>query len=294
MKELLGTVFSGLVTDENEQYYYVQKNGQTFQLSKAQGSHELGEAVEGFGYVNQQQKLAFSTVIPKIQVGRYGFGTVTKVRRDLGVFVDIGLPDKDVVVSLDYLSELKELWPKEGDRLFIGLEVDDKDRIWGVLADENIFLSMMKRVKKEDNWQNKEVTATVYRLKLAGTFVITDDYYQGFIHPSERFKEPRLGEKVKARVIGISPHGYLNLSLKPRAHEVISDDANMILTFLNMSPEHKIPFTDKSSPEAIKAEFGISKGQFKRALGHLLKARLIRQEDGYTILIDNPLNSSKE
>ncbi len=250
--------------------------------------------MEGFGYINQQQKPAMTTQVPKIQVGRFGFGTVTKVRRDLGVFVDIGLPDKDVVVSLDYLSQLKELWPKEGDQLFIGLEVDDKDRIWGILADENTFLSMMKQVKREDNWQNKEVHATVYRLKLAGTFVITDDYYQGFIHPSERYKEPRLGEKITARVVGISPHGYLNLSLKPRAYEVIDDDANMLLTFLQMAPDHKIPFTDKSNPEAIKQEFGISKGQFKRAIGHLLKARRIKQEDGYTILIENTLKSDSE
>jgi predicted RNA-binding protein (virulence factor B family) len=43
---------------------------------------------------------------------------------------------------------------------------------------------------------------------------------------------------------------------------VIGDDAAMILTFLERAQDHKIPFTDKSDPEAIKQTFGISKGQF--------------------------------
>lgn len=285
METILGTVNTGLVTDENQDYYFVQKNGRTYQLAKKEGDFQLGQSVTGFFYVNQQQKEKVTLDIPKIQVGRYGFGTVKQVRRDLGVFVDIGLPDKDVVVSLDILPELKELWPKPGDQLYLTLTVDDKDRIWGVLADEKIFLSLAKKIRPEDNWQNKEVEAIVYRLKLAGTFVLTTDFHQGFIHPSERFKEPRLGEKVKGRVIGISSHGYLNISLKPRAYEVISDDAKMLLAFLEMAPDHQIPFTDKSSPESIQAQFGISKGQFKRAVGHLLKAKKIKQENGYMILL---------
>lgn len=286
MDELIGQIATGLITDENENYYYVQKNGNTFQLAKTEGEHVLGDSVEVFFYVNLHQKNACTTQIPHIRIGRYGFGTVKSVRRDLGVFVDIGLPDKEVVVSLDILPELRELWPKEGDKLYITISVDDKQRIWGILADENILLSLMKRPLVEQDWQNKEVEATVYRLKLAGTFVITSDFYQGFIHPSERFNEPRLGQTLKARVIGLSPHGYLNLSLKPRAYEVIDDDAQMVLTFLQRSPEGKLPFTDKSSPELIKAQFGISKAQFKRAIGHLLKEKLIKQEDGFTVLLD--------
>lgn len=285
METILGTVNTGLVTDENQDYYFVQKNGRTYQLAKKEGTFQLGESVTGFFYLNQSQKGSLTLDIPKIQVGRYGFGTVKQVRRDLGVFVDIGLPDKDVVVSLDILPELKELWPKPGDQLYIALTVDDKERIWGILADEKIFLSLAKKIRPEDSWQNKEVEAIVYRLKLAGTFVLTTDFHQGFIHPSERFKEPRLGEKIKGRVIGLSSHGYLNISLKPRAYEVIDDDAKMLLTFLEMAPDHQIPFTDKSSPESIQAQFGISKGQFKRAVGHLLKAKKIKQEDGYMTLL---------
>ncbi|MFD2387742.1 CvfB family protein [Enterococcus rivorum] len=283
MNELLATIFTGLIIDENDQFYFLQKNGVTFRLSKEEGPHEIGEAVEGFGYLNQKQEPEMTTVIPSSRVGQFAFGTVTGTRKDLGAFVDISLNDKDVVVSLDELPMMRELWPKKGDQLMISLKVDNKDRIWGELADEKIFKAMSKVGTEE--MKNKDLSGIVYRLKMAGTYILTDDFYIGFIHPEERFQEPHLGETVNGRVIGVRPDGILNLSLKPRAHEAIGDDAAMILTFLERAADHKIAFTDKSNPEEIKQTFGISKGQFKRAIGNLLKQR-IKQEDGYTILID--------
>ena len=285
MNELLATVFTGLVIDENDQYYFVQKNGITFALSKTEGSYELGAMVEGFGYLNHKQAPEMTTKIPTIRKEQYGFGTVTGTRKDLGAFVDIGLADKDVVVSLDELPTMKELWPKKEDRLMIALKVDQKNRIWGTLADEKEFNGLAKR--GHDELKNADMTGTVYRLKLAGSYLLTQDFYLGFVHSSERYQEPRLGEVVKGRVIGIRPDGVLNMSLKPRSYEVIDDDAEMILTFLKRAADHQIPFTDKSDPAAIKQTFGISKAQFKRALGNLIKSKLIKQKNGATLLMKN-------
>ncbi|MBP1040640.1 DNA-binding protein [Vagococcus sp. BWB3-3] len=285
MQNLLGTVFTGLITDENNHAYFVQKDGITFKLAKSEGEHQLGEAVEGYGYVDQKQDNRITTNIPTISQGHYGFGEVVATRKDLGAFIDIGLPDKEIVLSIDELPTMRELWPKKGDRLMVAVTVDDKDRMWATLADETIFKAISRQAKNEEDFKNKDVIATAYRLKVIGTYVITDDFYLGFLHPSERYIEPRIGEVLKARVIGIGPNGVLNISVKPRAHEVISDDAMMILTFLEKSPDGRIPFTDKSTPEEIQLTFAISKGQFKRALGSLLKQRKIKQEDGYTILI---------
>ncbi|MBL1229581.1 DNA-binding protein [Enterococcus sp. BWB1-3] len=284
MNELIGNIFTALVIDQNDTHYFLQKNGVTFRLAKEEGEHQLGEAVEGFGYLNQKQETVMTTAVPESRVDNYAFGTVTGVRRDLGVFVDIGLKDKDIVVSMDDLSTMKELWPKKEDRLMVSLRVDEKGRIWGQLADETYFKALSQ--PGTDELKNKNITGTVFRLKMAGTYILTDDLKLGFIHPSERYREPRLGEQIAGRVIGIRPDGILNLSLKPRAHEAISDDAAMLLTFLERSADGKIPFTDKSDPEEIKQYFGISKGQFKRALGSLLKAKKVKQEKGFTILLE--------
>ena len=291
INSVLGKVVDAVMIDENDHDYFVQpaRNGQTYRLSKDESPQVLhiGGSVRGFVYENENHQLQMTCQhIPTVQVDHYDFGTVVGVRRDLGVFVDIGLPNKDIVVSLDDLPSLKHLWPQKGDRLMMALKVDDKNRIWGQLADESVFEAIANR--PNPRMKNKDVKAPVYRLKMAGTFVITDDYCLGFIHPSERDQEPRLGQRISARVIGLSSHGSLNLSLKPRAYQAIGEDAQMLLEMLRRTPDHTLPFTDKSDPEAIRQEFGISKGQFKRAVGHLLKARMVSMVNGKLILIKDP------
>lgn len=287
MNSALGKVVSAVMIDENEQDYFVQpdRNGQTYRLPKEESPQVLhiGGQVRGFVYENEDHQLQMTcTHIPTVQVDHYDYGTVVSVRRDLGVFVGIGLPNKDIVVSLDDLPSLKELWPQPGDRLLMALRVDDKDRLWGVLADDEIYRTITSTPNKRE--MNKDLMATVYRLKLTGTHVITDNYELGFIHPSERNQEPRLGQRVKARVIGFSSHGSLNLSLKPRAYQAIGEDAAMILAMLKHDVNHRLPYTDHSNPQEIRRVFGISKGQFKRAVGHLMKAGLVTETDSDLLL----------
>ena len=52
-----------------------------------------------------------------------------------------------------------------------------------------------------------------------GTFLLSKDGYKIFVHESERELEPRLGEKVSLRVIGIKDNGEINGSFLPRAYE---------------------------------------------------------------------------
>ena len=97
MNNELGTVITAMVTDQNEKSYFVQKNGITYGLDKKEVESELsiGDMVKGFVYENMNKQLKITTQIPKVRIGHYGWGVVTDVRRDLGVFVDIGLEDKD-------------------------------------------------------------------------------------------------------------------------------------------------------------------------------------------------------
>lgn len=280
-----GTVITGIITDENATSYFVQKSGVTYALDKSENhTLSIGDTVEGFVYESSTKQKRLTTQLPKVQRGKFAWGVVTQVRKDLGVFVDIGLKDKEIVVSLDDLPGLTHLWPKKQDRLMIGLKVDKKERLWGELASESLFRAVAKKGKESDH--NRDIEGTVFRLKLVGTYLLTSDYQLGFIHPSERVDEPRLGEVVKGRVIGVRPDGILNISLKQRAHEAIADDAQMILALLEQSATKSLPYSDKSDPNDIKHYFGISKGQFKRALGNLLKLKRIEQKDGSIHLID--------
>ncbi|ALI33520.1 S1-like domain-containing RNA-binding protein [Weissella cibaria] len=286
MTHKIGDIISAKVTDENDKYYFAQVDGLTYEIDKAELLKPLkvGGVVSGFAYENEKHNLQITKNIPDVRLGHFAWGTVTDIRRDLGVFVNIGLPNKDVVVSLDELPTIKELWPQRGDKLMITLRIDKKDRLWGELASADILQAV--RIPAKADMKNKQVKATVYRLKMVGTLVITPDYNFGFIHPDERQREPRLGEEVDARVIGVRDDGVLNLSLRPRAYEAISDDAAMLLTLLQRSSTNSLPFTDKSDPKQIKKYFGMSKSQFKRAVGNLYKQRKITQNENGLFLVE--------
>lgn len=277
---MLGEITTGKVTDENTDAFYVQVNGLTFELKKLEITQDepikLGDMVQGFIYENKDGKKEMTQFYPFAQKDQYGWGTVTEVRRDLGVFVDVGLNDKDIVISLDDLPLDKELWPRKDDRLLVRLETDEKERIWAKMADENIFEQLAANFPA--NLENKNLMGTVYKTYEIGAFLITDQYYLAFVHNSETFRPLRLGEKVKGRVIGVSQYGRLNMSVLPRAYEEIDDDAQMILMSLRREATKTLPFYDKSDAEEIKQHFGISKSAFKRALGHLLKAGLISED----------------
>ena len=91
--------------------------------------------------------------------------------------------------------------------------------------------------------------------------------------------EPRLGQDVTVRIIDVKEDGSLNGSLLPRKHERLGEDAEKIFAYLE-SVGGKMPFGDKSTPEEIQEMFGMSKGAFKRALGTLMKAKKIKQQEG--------------
>ena len=128
---------------------------------------------------------------------------------------------------------------------------------------------------------NQEVTGTVYRMIIAGSFIITEEGHKGFIHSSQRTVEPRLGETVTGRVIDVKEDGTINVSLLPRKQDALSIDAEIIYAYMQ-ARGGAMPFTDKSDPEDIKEQFKLGKAAFKRALGHLMKQGRVYQKDGWT------------
>ncbi|ERL66557.1 CvfB family protein [Schleiferilactobacillus shenzhenensis] len=285
MIPLLGHVVSAQVTDRNDKEVFAQVEGQTLGILRSEFDPvpELGAAVQVLVYSDKHDHLRGTTQLPKVRQDHYAFATVTQRMHSLGVFVDIGLPDKDIVVSKDVLPFDDAVWPQIGDRLLVALSVDKKGRLWGELATPEIFQAIAAPAKSGQ--RNAQVKGTVYKVREIGAHVLTDDYQEGFIHRSEWFATPRLGQQVTARVIGTTQDHGLNLSLKPMAYEEISDDAQMILAMLEVAPDGTMPFSDKSTPEEIQDTFAISKGAFKRALGNLLKNRRITQADGHITLV---------
>ena len=129
--------------------------------------------------------------------------------------------------------------------------------------------------KKED-----QVTGIVYDTSREfGVFVAVDDQYSARIPKKEVYGNLTVGTRVQARVTAVKADGKLDLSVRDRIPQQMEKDADKILKEMEKRGG-SLPFTDKADPERIKAELGMSKAAFKRAVGRLMKAGKIVITDG--------------
>ncbi|WLV24036.1 S1-like domain-containing RNA-binding protein [Aciduricibacillus chroicocephali] len=285
MKNMVGTIQHMTVSGVTGTGYMLENNFGRVHLDREESLAELeaGDSTEVFIYPEKSGKLRASGKLPEASLETYGWSEVAGTVKGLGAFVDIGTTT-EILVSADDLPLFEQVWPKSGDKLFVKLETDRKNRLLAIPASENVIDDI--REWAPDQLYGQTVKGRVYRTSKEGTAIITDEDYRGFIHHQERKEEPRLGELVEGRVIDVKEDGTLNLSLRPLKQYSMGDDAEQILEYLQ-GKGGRMPFTDKSDPEDIRTTFQISKAAFKRALGKLMKEKKIIQEDGWTSIADN-------
>lgn len=277
-------MIEGKIIDDNQMDYMVEADGKTYLVHKTQAeTMQVGDSLTGFTYKDQQGNLRLSPTIPDVRPGHYGWGRVVSRMFGTGVFVEIGLYNKELAVSMDDLPEEVSQWPDADDQLYLSMTSDKKDRLWGVLANRDEMVPLFRRAP--DRLFNQDIEFRTYHIMQVGAQCISKEGYEVFVHESEWQNPPRLGELLQGRVIDVHPDGRLNASLKPRTHEVIDEDAAMIEAMLKRTPSGFLPLHDKSDSETIKNKLNISKKQFKRAVGSLMKEGRIRQVKGEGIYL---------
>lgn len=247
-------------------------------LNDTDQTFEEGDEAEVFLFVDSRGRLTATTVLPKVSVGNYGWVPVADVKDGIGVFLDIGI-SKDILLGEEDLPVVKTVWPQKGDLLYITLRVNRNNMIYARMATDPVIQAISVTATRSDF--NKNVHGYIYRTARVGSWIITAEGFRGFIHESQRRTEPRIGEKVEGRIIDVKEDGSVNISLLPRKQEVLDEDAEKIMDYLELR-NGAMPYHDKSMAEDIQERFGMSKGSFKRALGRLMKEEKIYQEDNWT------------
>ena len=116
------------------------------------------------------------------------------------------------------------------------------------------------------------VTGKIYLISdRFGAFVAVDNQYSALIPKKEFFGAFRPGDDISARVTKVNEDGRLELALREKAYIQMETDAQKVLGMLEENGGI-LHFNDKASPEKIRQEAGMSKNEFKRAVGNLLKA----------------------
>lgn len=245
--------------------------------------YEVDDVVKVFLYLDSSNRVAATSILPTVTVGNYGWAKATDVKDDVGIFLNIGI-QKEILLGKEDLPSVRSVWPTVGDQLLITLRVSRNRFIYARPASDEVIKSMA--VSADKKVLNKSIEGYIYRTSKVGSWIFTTEGFKGFIHESEREREPRLGENVVGRIIDVKDDGSVNISLRPRIEDAIDYDAEKIFTYLK-ERNGAMPYWDKSLPEDIALRFEMSKGAFKRALGRLMKENKVYQEKGWTYLKEN-------
>jgi predicted RNA-binding protein (virulence factor B family) len=216
-----------------------------------------GDAIEAFVYLDSEDRPVATLVQPRLERGQVAFLEVRDVNR-FGAFVDWGLPKQLLVPFKEQTRELQV-----GDWEPIALDLDRTGRLVG---------TMKVREYLEDGGafeRNEWVVGEAWRFDPEiGLFVILERRYVGLL-PAQEHHALRRGEQGKFRIAHVQRDGKLELSLRGLVHEELASDGEVILAKLRAAGGPQV--SDRTSPEEIRALFGLSKKAFKRAVGGLLR-----------------------
>lgn len=262
--------------------YILELEGEEYFLHQDETNGKLttGQQVEAFLFYDSQKRLMATMKEALVTAEEFGWAEVASVRQGLGIFINIGL-SKEILIAPSDLPVFEDLWPQTGDRVYCYLKESQSNYLFGVIAKPAEFGGIQTDAPKSLNGQ--KISARVIRTGKIGTNIITEEGYMGFIHESERKEEPRLGSLVEGRVVRVKDDGEINMSLLLQKEFAITEDAQVVLAYLETSGG-SMPLGDKSSPEEIKKTFKLSKSAFKRALGGLMKEGKVYQKEGWTYL----------
>ncbi len=232
-----------------------------------QGSR-TGDTIEVFLYKDSRDRIIATTNRPLLSVGEVGKLRVSQVTK-IGAFLDWGL-EKDVL--LPYKEQTAKV--QEGDEVLAVLYVDKSSRLAATMKVYR-YLECASGYEKDDT-----VRGTVYEIREdMGAFVAVDDRFSALIPRRELYGDIRVGDVVTARVAGVKEDGKLDLSVREKAYLQIEKDAVRLVEIME-SHGGVLPFTDKADPDVIRRETDMSKNEFKRAVGNLLKGGRIVIEPG--------------
>ncbi len=237
-------------------------------------SVKVGDVVEVFVYLDQNDRLVATTEHALAEVGQFAFLKVAWVNK-YGAFLHWGLM-KDLFVPF---KEQNKAMVKDKNYL-VYIYVDDMTGRIVATAKLDKFVQLTTDVYHDGD----NVNIIVWKQTEMGFKVIVDNTYAGLVYKNEIFQPIHIGDQLKAIIKTVRPDGRLDVALQSDGKVHIDDFSEKLLAKLKQEGGF-LPVGDKTSPEEIYAQFSVSKKTFKKAIGALYKQHLIILEnDGIKLL----------
>lgn len=229
---------------------------------------------EVFVYTDSEDRLVATTETPLAMAGEFACLTV-KATTKFGAFLDWGLP-KDLLVPFRE-QRVKML---EGNSYWVYVYVD-------LLS--NRVAASAKLQKYLDNTPPEYKTGDKVDLIILeetdlGYKAIVNGEHTGMLYRNQVFSSLEIGSKTTGYINKVREDEKIDLLLEKPGYEKVDSISEKILNELKANRGF-LAVSDKSSPEMIKAMFGISKKNFKKAIGGLYKQRMIKfDSDGIRLI----------
>jgi len=236
-----------------------------------------GARLEVFVHRDSEDRLVATTEFPKATVGEVATMRVVSVNRQVGAFLDWGLP-KDLLLPF---------------REQTGPVVAGQEVVVRVYLDETTqrLAASMKLGRgvpaTTPDYRNGQAVEILIRGQTPlGYQALVEGCHHGLLYHEGVASPLTTGQQLKAFVRAVRPDGKLDLSLDQPGFGRVAPLARRIVQALERNGG-RLAIDDDSPPEAIRQAFGVSKKAFKQALGTLYKARRIRFTSPGLELLDN-------
>ncbi|WP_025820149.1 CvfB family protein [Shewanella marina] len=235
---------------------------------------QIGDMVEVFLYLDSEDMVIATTKKPYVEVGQFAYLKAVAVG-PYGAFLDWGL-DKDLF--LPFGEQHKPI--EEGRSYLVYVHINH--------ADDRILASS-KIEKFLDNTPANYQDGQAVNLIIGGTTdlgykAIINNEHWGVIYNNEVFQKLRFGQSLKGFIKQVRQDGKIDLVLQQGSKQELDKYASIILAQLTKNNGF-LALNDKTSPDEIYSQLGMSKKAFKKAIGGLYKNNLIRIEDhGLTLI----------
>lgn len=228
-----------------------------------------GGTMDVFVYRDSEDRLVATTQLPYAEVGEFAYLQVVGVNPRVGIFLDWGL-EKDLL-----LPAREQSGPvREGDWLVVRVALDEKtDRI---IASARLNRWLDSAVPPYH--EGESVKLLITGNSPLGYNAIVNHAYRGLLYHGDLSGPLSTGQKFDGYVRLVRPDGKIDLALDRAGYRRIAPLTEQILESLKTAGG-RMPYHDKSSPEEIRAAFGVSKKAFKQAIGALFRERRIQIEN---------------
>jgi len=233
----------------------------------------VDDVVEVFLYLDSEDRPIATTQTPKANVGEFAYLEV-KDNTQIGAFLNWGL-DKDVLVPFSEQHRPMSV----GKSYIVFLYLDNQGRITATSKIDKVVLED----DDHDFIPQQTVELMIANSTDLGFKAIVDHSHWGLLYKDEVDQRLSFGQSIQGYIKNVREDGKIDLSLK--SGQQIRDDHSEIIQGYLRDHDGFAPVHDKSPPAEISDLFGMSKGQFKRAIGGLYKQRVITIEtDGIRLV----------